>query len=214
MIAFDMHLHTARHSPDSAINPFSLVRRARQLGLTGVVITEHDCLWTEHELDELRAATPQIQVYAGVEVSANEGHFLCYGVTDLSKLSKGIEVVELCREVHAQGGAVIAAHPYRWGQNFDEIISRQPLLDGLEVMSSNMDVHCRKKAWVRKQEWNTPWAAMGNSDAHQLEVVACCYSVFPHYIRDQADLLEAIRSGEVDARERHATEIEMIDTSY
>jgi len=44
MVAFDMHLHTSRHSPDSAINPFSLVRHAQQLGLTGVVITEHDWL--------------------------------------------------------------------------------------------------------------------------------------------------------------------------
>ena len=67
MIAFDMHLHTSRHSPDSAINPFSLVRQAQQLGLTGVVITEHDWLWNEEELDELRAATPAMQVYAGLE---------------------------------------------------------------------------------------------------------------------------------------------------
>ncbi|MFT3879253.1 MAG: PHP-associated domain-containing protein [Gemmatales bacterium] len=209
-----MHLHTKRHSPDSAINPFSLVRRAQQLGLTGVVITEHDKLWSEDELDELRAANPEMQVYAGVEVSAHEGHFLCYGVTDLSKLPKGIEVVQLCREVHAQGGAIVAAHPYRWGQDFDDILSQQPLLDGLEVMSSNMDADCRKKARARKQERNNPWAAMGNSDAHQLEVVACCYSVFPENIRDQADLLEAIRSGDVDARERNTTEIDMVDTNY
>jgi len=47
------------------------------LGLTGVVITEHDWLWSEDELDELRAASPAMQVYAGVEVSAHEGHFLC-----------------------------------------------------------------------------------------------------------------------------------------
>ncbi|HQR09405.1 MAG TPA: PHP-associated domain-containing protein [Gemmatales bacterium] len=214
MIAFDMHLHTKRHSPDSAINPYSLVRRAQQLGLTGVVITEHDWLWSEDELDELRAATPKMQVYAGVEVSACEGHFLCYGVNDTSKFPKGIEVLELCREVHAQGGAIVAAHPYRWGQDFDELLNHQPLLDGLEVMSSNMDAECRKKARTCKQERDTAWAALGNSDAHQLEVVAYCYSVFPQNIRDQADLLEAIRSGDVEARERHATEIDMIDTNH
>ena len=214
MIAFDMHLHTSRHSPDSAINPFSLVRHAQQLGLTGVVITEHDWLWSEDELDELRAATPAMQVYAGVEVSAHEGHFLCYGVTDPTKLSKGIKVVELCREVHAQGGAVVAAHPYRWGQDFDEILSQEPLLDGLEVMSSNMDQESRKKARTRKQERTTAWAALGNSDAHQLDVIAFCYSVFPLTIRDQPDLLEAIRSGQVDARERNQTVVNMIDTNY
>ena len=53
---FDLHMHTTRHSPDSFMDPFALVHRARQIGLEGVVITEHDWLWTEEELDELRAA--------------------------------------------------------------------------------------------------------------------------------------------------------------
>lgn len=211
MIAFDMHLHTSRHSPDSAINPFSLVRHAHQLGLSGVVITEHDWLWNEEELDELRAATPGLQVYAGVEVSAYEGHFLCYGVHDLSRLPKAIKVKDLCHEVHAQNGVIIAAHPYRWGQNFDEILNQETLLDGFEVKTSHMDAECRKKALARHEE-HPAWAGLGNSDAHQLEVVACCYTVFPQDIRDQTDLLEALRSGQVEARERHQVEINLYDS--
>ena len=103
---FDLHMHTSRHSPDSVINPFSLMHRARDLKLDGIVITEHDFLWTEGELGELRAAVPQVMVFGGVEVSAKEGHFLCYGVTDPLRLPMGIGVAELCREVHRQGGAV------------------------------------------------------------------------------------------------------------
>lgn len=205
-----MHLHTVRHSPDSQMNPFSLVRHAYDMGLAGVVITEHDWHWSEEELDELRAATPGLLILSGVEVSAYEGHFLCYGVTDARRLTKKIPVKELCTEVHAQGGVVIAAHPYRWGQDFDEILSQEPLLDGLEVMSSNMDVHCRKKANLRLVEHSLPWAAVGNSDAHQLDVVACCYTVFPYHIRDQADLLEALRTGQVTARERHQAEVTFV----
>lgn len=211
MFAFDMHLHTSRHSPDSGINPFSLVRRAHELGLSGIVITEHDWLWSEEELDELRAATPGILVYAGVEVSAHEGHFLCYGVSDLSKMPKGIKAKELCHAVHAEGGVVIAAHPYRWGQDFDEILSQQTLLDGFEVKSSHMDKECRKRALAKHLE-HAAWSAVGNSDAHQLEVLACCYTRFPHYIRDQSDLLEALRSGQADARERHQLEINLYDS--
>ena len=212
MHAFDMHLHTSRHSPDSAINPFSLTRQAYQLGLSGVVITEHDWLWSAEELEELRAATPEIQVYAGIEVSAYEGHFLCYGVTDARQIGKGIKVTELCHAVHSQGGVVIAAHPYRWGQPFDEILQQEPTLDGLEVMSSHMDSDSRKKARTRMTEHSGPWAALGNSDAHELGVVACCYSVFPQSIRDQADLLEALRTGQVEAKERSKVEINLFDT--
>ena len=211
MIAFDMHLHTSRHSPDSAINPFSLIRHAHELGLAGIVITEHDWIWSADELDELRAATPGVQVYSGVEVSAHEGHFLCYGISTLSKVPKGIKVKELCREVHAEGGVVIAAHPYRWGQDFDEILSQQTLLDGMEVKSSHMDQESRKKAHARHLE-HASMAAVGNSDAHQLEVVGCCYTVFPHAIRDQSDLLEALRSGQATARERLYVEINLYDS--
>src|SRR5260370_42501445 len=104
---FDLHMHTTRHSPDSQMDPFALVRRARELGLDGVVITEHDWLWTEAELDELRAAAPGLVVLAGVEVTTQEGHFLAHGVRDPFAIPKGIGVVDLCRQVHRQGGAVV-----------------------------------------------------------------------------------------------------------
>src|SRR5437868_2217657 len=119
------------------MDPVDLVHRAREIGLDGVVITEHDWLWTEEELNELRAAAPGLVVLAGVEVSAREGHFLAYGVRDPFAVPHGIGVAALCREVHRQGGAVVAAHPFRWGQRFDEILRKeQPELDGLELMTS------------------------------------------------------------------------------
>ena len=37
---FDMHIHTTLHSPDSSMEPVNLVRRAREIGLDGVVITD------------------------------------------------------------------------------------------------------------------------------------------------------------------------------
>src|SRR5205807_2515616 len=82
VMKFDLHLHTNRHSPDSIMPPQLMVSRAREIGLDGVVITEHDWLWTEDELDELRAIDPGLVVLAGVEVSTRQGHFLVYGITD------------------------------------------------------------------------------------------------------------------------------------
>jgi predicted metal-dependent phosphoesterase TrpH len=211
MYAFDMHLHTSRHSPDSQINPFSLLRQAQELGLAGLVITEHDFLWTSEELDELRAATPQVQVFAGMEVSAAEGHFLCYGVKEPVRLPRGIAVKNLCREVHAQGGVVIAAHPYRWNQNFDAVLGTGALLDGLEVLSSNMDASCRAKAKTVWENHTKPWSALGNSDGHQLPVIGVCYSEFPDAIRDESDLLEALRGGVAQARDRNDVEVRMME---
>lgn len=207
-VTFDMHLHTTRHSPDSQLNPFRLVRRARELGLYGIAITEHDKVWSDEELAELRAATPGILIFTGVEVSAKEGHFLAYGVTDVTKIAPGIGVKELCQEVHHQGGAVIAAHPYRWDQNFDEVLEQvRPKLDGIELMSVNMDSNLRQRAALLME--NRSWSGCGNSDAHREEDIAACYTQFPRRVRDQRDLIEALRTGQASPCERDGDRVQV-----
>jgi predicted metal-dependent phosphoesterase TrpH len=189
---FDLHMHTTRHSPDSMMDPLALLRRARQIGLDGVVITEHDWLWTQPELDGLRALGDGLVVLAGIEVSAREGHFLVYGVTNPFAVPRGIGVAELCGEVHRQGGAVVAAHPFRWGQPFEEILQEErPDLDGLEMMSSNMDEDCRRR--TQEVQAKLAVAGLGNSDAHHEDVLGYCYTEFPDGIRTSADLVAAIR---------------------
>src|SRR5262245_28317403 len=201
MMKFDLHLHTTRHSPDSQMDPLALIRRAGELGLDGVVITEHDWLWTEEELADLRALAPGLLIFAGIEVSAWEGHFLAYGVHNPFAVPARIRVADLCREVHAQGGAVVAAHPFRWGQRFDEILrTERPELDGLELMTKNMDADCRRRAAEVWRERGL--AGLGSSDAHHESELGVCYSEFAAPIRDGRDLVEAIRGGKVTAHER------------
>jgi predicted metal-dependent phosphoesterase TrpH len=197
----DLHLHTTRHSPDSNMTPEALLRRAGELQLDGVVITEHDWLWTEVELDDLRARAPDLLILAGIEVSSFEGHVLVYGVADPFAVPHGIGIAELCREVHRQGGAAVAAHPFRWGQKFDEILRRaHPELDGLELMTSNMDADGRRRAAVIRTEYRL--AGLGNSDAHHEDTLGCCYTVFPDTVRNLQDVVKAIRNRQTTARER------------
>jgi predicted metal-dependent phosphoesterase TrpH len=194
-LKFDLHLHTSRHSRDSIIDPFELIERARAVGLDGIVITEHDWLWTEDELEELRAQAGGLVILAGIEVTGRGGDVLCYGVNDPFALPRGIDWPELTREVHRQGGACVAAHPYRWGQPFDDIVECQkPELDGIEMMSNNMDAELRQRAADFKRRYPA-YAGLGNSDAHQPDVVGHCYTVFDAEIRSNADLVAAIRDG-------------------
>ncbi len=197
---FDLHMHTTRHSPDSQMDPFVMCRRARAIGLDGVVITEHDWLWTETELDELRKAQPDLVILAGIEVSAYEGHFLVYGVANAFAVPKGVRVAALCREVHAQGGAVVAAHPFRWNQPFEDILRREnPALDGLELMTNNMDADCRRRAAEVKAR--LPLAGLGSSDAHHEDTLGCCHTDFPDGTRTMTDLVSAIRGRRTAARD-------------
>jgi predicted metal-dependent phosphoesterase TrpH len=203
MMSFDLHMHTRRYSPDSEIDPFDLVRKAREIGLDGIVITEHDCLWPENELEELRAAAPGLVVLAGAEVSGRDGDLLCYGVTDLAGLPRGTRWGDLCREVRRQGGAAVAAHPYRWGQDFDALLAAErPELSGLEVMSNNMDPEVRLRA-ADFLDRHPDYATLGNSDAHALEVVGVCYTEFDAEIRTPADLVAAIRARQCRPRTRN-----------
>ncbi len=192
---FDLHMHTSRYSSDSIIDPYELVARAKTIGLDGIVITEHDRLWPDKELAELRAKADGLVVLAGVEVTGRGGDMLCYGVTDLAKLPRGVSWRELTREVHRQGGACVAAHPYRWDQPFEHLLeTQQPELDGIEMMSNNMDADLRAKAasFIRRRP---EFAQLGNSDAHEIDVVGCCYTEFDAVIQTMSDLVSAIRAG-------------------
>lgn len=190
---FDLHMHTRRHSHDADSDPFDLVRAAVAAGLDGIVITEHDYLWPEEELEELRAAAPGLVILGGVEVTGRGGDVLCYGVTNPFALRRGIAWPELCREVHRQGGACVAAHPNRWGQPFEKILREQtPELDGIEVMSNNMDLDLRRQA-AELLAKHPHFAQLGNSDSHVPGTVGCCYTDFDCVIRTSADLVAAIR---------------------
>jgi predicted metal-dependent phosphoesterase TrpH len=196
----DLHLHTARHSPDSVIDPFELLDRARAAGLDGVVITEHDYLWPDDELEDLRRYAPDLVVLSGIEVSGADGDVLVYGVTDPFAVPRGIEWPDLVAAVRRQGGACVMAHPYRWGQDADRLlIDERNRFDGLEAMSNNMDADLRTRAAALHAR-HPHLAALGNSDGHQPHVVGVCYTEFAATIRTNADLVTAIKASKTTPR--------------
>ncbi len=198
---FDLHLHTSRHSPDSVTDPFDLLRSARRAGLDGVVLTEHDYWWPDEELAELRAFAPDLVILSGMEVTGRGGDVLVYGITDPTPFFRGIGWIDLVREVHQQGGAAVAAHPNRWGQPFERLVAETAVeLDGIEVLSNNMDEDLREKAadlLVRYPHF----AQLGNSDSHDPATVGCCYTDFDADIRTATDLVTAIRGRKGVARD-------------
>ncbi|MEZ6140052.1 MAG: CehA/McbA family metallohydrolase [Zavarzinella sp.] len=190
---FDLHMHTCRYSPDSVIDPYELVEHAVRIGLDGIVLTEHDRLWPEDELDELRSYAPRLTILGGVEVTGKQGDVLCYGIQSLDYLPKGIHWVDLCQEVHRQGGVCVAAHPFRWEQGFDIICEKyQPELDGMEMMSNNMFPEVRAKAAAYAMQ-QPRFAQLGNSDAHELFVLGRCFTMMKTPVKNNEDLILAIQ---------------------
>ena len=195
MARFDHHIHTSRHSPDSEIDPFVLLDQARRAGLDGVVITEHDYQWEPDELAALaaRGAELNLRVFSGAEVSAREGHFLVYGLPDLTEVPAGIRLKDLLRVVKGRGAAVVAAHPFRWDQDFDAIVAvHGPAFDALELVSNNVSPDTRRK--TERLLSRHPMGSTGSSDAHSPEVVGCYFTEFPGEITTLADFVSALHA--------------------
>ncbi len=191
---FDLHLHTCRYSPDATMTPEELVHQALAIGLDGIVITEHDRLWPESELNKLRSLAGNLTILAGVEITGSGGDMLCYGVQNLDHLQRGVSWDKLVKEVHKQGGVCVAAHPYRWNQPIESLLLSLPeAIDGLEMMSKNMDHSMRKKA-IQLANKDSSLAQLGNSDAHETENVGCCYTWFDDPISSTSELVCAIRN--------------------
>jgi len=200
MAKIDHHVHTSRHSPDSDIDPTELVQRACQAGLDAVVITEHDYQWQTDELAELNARSEGLVVLSGAEVSALEGHFLVYGLPDLAEVPPGVALGELLRVVRRHGAAIVAAHPFRWEQDFPALVAQHgPVFDGVELVSNNVTPETRRQTEAMLRV--TPMPATGSSDGHVPAAVGCYFTEFPGVIRTMPDFVAALRRGE--SRPRH-----------
>lgn len=193
MWKIDHHLHTARHSPDSVIDPYDLLERLRDRELNGVVITEHDHQWDPEELAELASKAPDLTILSGAEVSAIEGHFLVYGLPNLDDAPPGISLKDLIQVVRRHDAAIVAAHPFRWDQPFDRIFrSVMGNIDALEVVSNNHTPATRGR--TEEVIFKVPrLGSTGSSDAHELNTVGCYYSEIARPIKTMRDFVRAIR---------------------
>jgi predicted metal-dependent phosphoesterase TrpH len=192
MTRIDHHLHTARHSPDSSITPEILIAQARAAGLDGVVITEHDYQWEAEELADLARQAEGLTVLAGAEVSTREGHYLVYGLPHLDEAPPGLGLADLLEVVHRYDAAIVAAHPFRWEQPFDQIVAQfGPVFDALELVSKNVTPATRRKTERLLREY--PMGATGSSDAHEPETIGCYFTTFPSPITTLAQFVTALK---------------------
>jgi predicted metal-dependent phosphoesterase TrpH len=202
----DHHLHTSRHSPDSSIDPLELVEYAREIGLDGLVITEHDHQWETDELAELAALATPLRVFSGAEISALEGHFLVYGLPALDLVPPGIGVADLVRVIRQHGAAIVAAHPFRWDQPFDAIVCEHgPVFDALELVSNNIppENRSRTEALLRTHLMG----ATGSSDAHELGTVGCYFTEFDGRIDSISDFVNGLRGRRGRPRHRPGAQL-------
>jgi predicted metal-dependent phosphoesterase TrpH len=200
----DLHVHTRRYSGCSAIEPEDLILKAAQRGLDGLVLTEHGILWPDDKLAPLRelASTHGLVLLAGQEVTCldkgTRQDFLVFGLDH--SYGAGSSPEDLIKTVHAEGGIVVAAHPFkpsRLGVGYHgagELIHSLDL-DGVETLHPDHDDQARQKAADAAKNRGIP--ATGGSDAHDLFQVGVYATRFEKSVTTIQELIEQIRSGNV-----------------
>ncbi len=190
----EMHCHTSEHSRCSHVAAVELLRRAHQMGIETVVLTDHHYQWDADELADLRrtAGLPEIFcTLAGQEVGTRDfGHVLVYGASETID-RQDITVREI-RTQHPDA-AVIWAHPYRDGRTPEPARLLDPLLDGIEIFSSNYAI---SEAIRAMHDWHRyKFTAIGGTDTHAYSYAGTYPTIFDHPI-DSIDVLVAeIKAG-------------------
>ena len=213
----DLHVHTNRGSADSSLTPEDLVAEANRLGLSGVMITEHTG-WDRPDVEAF-ARRQDLVLLLALEAYTPLGHIITIGLDKyVTGYSGGIDTIRtLRREVDKVGGFMILAHPFRflfdnhggpYTQNIlyervdqvpatpEEAVSHPifELVDEVEVVNGgNNEAENRFAQGVAQVlgKWGT-----GGSDAHSVNGLGKGATVFNGDIRNQRDLLDALRAGD------------------
>ena len=204
----DMHVHTVRGAADSSLKPDQLIEVAKEIGLTGVNITEHDRMWEDHVLREFREQSG-LFVNRGMEVSTDMGHIIAVGLTGyLPGIRKAKELRAVLDDL---GGFMIVAHPFRhffdpihfrrdgrppFDMTPEEAAERMPifgLVDDIEV--ANGGTQLVENQFALKVARVLGKRGIGASDCHSTQGVGYYVTVFEEELRDEAHMLELLHAG-------------------
>lgn len=189
----DIHLHTAKYSTCSQIDLNEAIIRAKQIGLGGICITDHESNLIYDEAVHL-AKKHDFLVIVGMEILSNEGDLLLFGIDEIPDQKLPADL--LCRKTVENGGVVISAHPFRDnGRGMGNHISKLKDLSGVEAFNGNTEISRNLRAYSLSRQLKLP--CLGGGDAHRIEHIGRYATAFPDGIRDFKDFKSAIKAKEV-----------------
>ena len=164
-VRIDCHVHTA-DSFDSTASVDAVLRRATNVGVDGVVVTDHDRIERSLRAAE-RAPEFGLVGIPGVEVSTNDGHLLAIGVETRPRAGRSFRAT--VAEIRSRGGVAVVPHPFqrsRHGARADAISA----CDGVEVFNAHSLTGIRNRQAARFAD-AFDYPRFGGSDAHRPQLV-------------------------------------------
>lgn len=220
IIEVDLHCHT--HFSDGKHSPEQMLKKAKQIGLHALAITDHNTIKGVCNLnaDEVYIEYG-VKLIHGFELSLLSGHFLIlggdqektpiilkkYGIADRKtrhRLSK-IRVKEILKEFNQMGAVVIAAHPSFMKMplclksKFLVELYNDGLVHGAEEYNHDLRRHFKQpvyKVWhryIHNLLVNQNIPRFANSDAHKHRDLGK-HKNFIEVEDDNWDVVEIIRA--------------------
>lgn len=195
VVTADLHVHA--FLGDGAMPPSEIRREAARRGLDVVAVTNHNQMYAL-SVDRLLFPAPGGPVMlAGEELTTPNYHLIALGIT--RPVDWRLSLADAIRDVHAQGGVAIGAHPTtNFWQRLDD--ATLALLDGLEVAHPvrHLDPKARARidaVYARARKVNPTIAAIGSSDYHFDAPIGYCRTRL--LVRDLSigGVFDAIRAG-------------------
>ncbi len=189
----DTHIHESKYSLDSKVSLQEIILKAKEIGLDGICITDHD---SNEIMDEAHSLSKELDfpIFVGAEVLTHEGDIVVFGLDNLP--SEKIHAAELLKIVKSCGGVGISAHPYRQNnRGMGNLIKEIDGLAGVEGFNGNTNNENNIHSYQVASQIKLP--IFGASDAHHVHEVGKFATVFPDGIRDVKDLINAVKEGNV-----------------
>ncbi|MBI2165400.1 MAG: PHP domain-containing protein [Chloroflexi bacterium] len=204
----DMHCHSVSsddsRAPVEQYLKWIQVLRRRGYRVDGIFLTEHRKFDGDRDYREL-GQKYGVLVLKGSELDTRFGHFLVYNVTPalVSKVDfvdVAMDPFRLIAEAEACGALAVPAHPGRFGIGLCDFLSQGVPLGPIRVVE-RLNGSSRKGENERAEEicLSMGLAGIGGSDAHFVSSIGSCLTEFKCPVRDERDVVAALRSGQFRA---------------
>ena len=194
-LRFDLHVHSER-SFDGCMSMDEIVSLARERGLNGVAVCDHDLA------PECAPVFDDFLVIPATEISTERGHLLGLFAPEKIETKSFAEAVEA---IHAQGGIAVIAHPFEHSTNFERLDDVMDTLDAVEIWNSRADrknKNANAMALELAEKFNKPVTA--GSDAHLPEELGGGVTVLEAETLTLTAVKAAILSGAVQVEGKRA----------
>ncbi len=196
MMVVDIHVHTNLSSRCSSIQPHELLERALEIGLDAVCVTEHSTYQGAQMMSAI-ALDRGFKIFRGMEVYTELGDMLVFGWNERIRYYL-FPFKELKKNVEASGGIIIPAHPCRgWDVRHphrhslpEELLSS---IVALETHNGASTARSNDQAELIRKKYGL--FGVGGSDAHSVDQLGKCVTIFEDYLEDEEDLIRALKGG-------------------